>query len=207
VIDKVCSSQHPISTPPFLEKCSPKMARGLRPQPTSPAACRPGRTIRRSHPCETGKRAHGHPRTTPGLSVERPAPGPAKGRAGGLGEAETEVVVPVVGGVPVAVRRAEVPRFVVPGATADHTPAAITSITLSPFSRFTGTVFFVCNDGLTHFLSTFLNLFRVSDDLDQCGAIVGDGLAQGCLQLFRFFNPDTQAAATLGEIREARVVE
>jgi hypothetical protein len=38
------------------------------------------------------------------------------GRAGGLGETKTDVVVPVVGGVPVAVRRAEVPRFVVPGA-------------------------------------------------------------------------------------------
>jgi hypothetical protein len=59
--------------------------RGLRPQPTSPAVCRPGRTIRRSRPGETGKRAHGHPRTTPGLSVDRPAPGPAsrpRGRTG-----------------------------------------------------------------------------------------------------------------------------
>jgi len=33
-------------------------------------------------------------------------------------EAETVVVVPVVGGVPVAVGRAEVPRIVVPGTAA-----------------------------------------------------------------------------------------
>ena len=44
-----------------------------------------------------------------------------QGRAGGLGETETDVVVPVVGVVPVAVGRAEVLRFVVPGAAADHT--------------------------------------------------------------------------------------
>ena len=42
--------------------------------PTSPAVCLPGRAIRRSPPCETGKRAHGHPRTTPGVSLDRPAP-------------------------------------------------------------------------------------------------------------------------------------
>ena len=32
-------------------------------------------TIRRSPPCEAGKQAHGHPRTAPGLSVNRPVPG------------------------------------------------------------------------------------------------------------------------------------
>lgn len=45
---------------------------------------------------------------------------PARERAG---NAETVVVVPVPGGVPVAVRRAQVPRFVVPG-TAPQNPSA-----------------------------------------------------------------------------------
>ena len=55
--------------------CCVEEAAGPSAAPTSPAACRPGRAIRRSPPCETGKRAHGHPRTTPDLSVDRPAPG------------------------------------------------------------------------------------------------------------------------------------
>jgi hypothetical protein len=59
--------------------------RGLRPWPTSPAVCHPGRAIRRSPPCETGKRAHGHPRTTPGLSLDRPAPGTASRPRGWTG--------------------------------------------------------------------------------------------------------------------------
>lgn len=46
--------------------------------------------------------------------------GPATRRAGGLDETETQVVVPVVGVVPVPVRRTQVLRFVVPGATTDH---------------------------------------------------------------------------------------
>jgi hypothetical protein len=54
---------------------------------------------------------------------EQVGPGPATCRAGGLNETEPKVVVPVIGGVPVPVRRTEVLRFVVPGTTADHAPA------------------------------------------------------------------------------------
>ena len=64
-----------VNVAPLAKSLKKNGVRGLRPAPTSPAACHPRRTIRRSHPCETGKRAHGHPRTTPGLSVDRPAPG------------------------------------------------------------------------------------------------------------------------------------
>jgi hypothetical protein len=59
-------------------------------------------------------------RTTPAVSLNTAAPGVA----GVLGETKTDVVVPVVGGVSVAVRRANVPRFVVPGAAPQHAPAA-----------------------------------------------------------------------------------
>lgn len=47
--------------------------------------------------------------------------------AGGLGETEAEVVVPVVGRVPVAVRRTHVCGIVVPGTAPVHTLAAIRS--------------------------------------------------------------------------------
>jgi hypothetical protein len=54
---------------------------------------------------------------------EQVGSGPATCRAGGLNETEAKVVVPVVGGVPVPVRGPKVLRFVVPGATTDHTLA------------------------------------------------------------------------------------
>lgn len=44
-------------------------------------------------------------------------------RAGGLDETEPNVVVPVVGVVPVPVRSTQVLRFVVPGPAPDHAPA------------------------------------------------------------------------------------
>ena len=56
----------------------------------------------------------GRPSCTPEASVDAPAPAD-QGRAG---NAEPEIVVAVVGFVPVAVRRTEVPRIVVPGAAA-----------------------------------------------------------------------------------------
>jgi hypothetical protein len=46
-----------------------------------------------------------------------------EGRAGGLGETKAKIVVPVIGVIPVAVRRANVPRFVVPGTAPDYTLA------------------------------------------------------------------------------------
>lgn len=49
---------------------------------------------------------------------ERAGSGPRGGRPG---ESKTDVVVPVIGIVPVAVRRTEPPRFVVPGTAAKHT--------------------------------------------------------------------------------------
>lgn len=51
-------------------------------------------------------------------------------RAGRLNETEPQVVIPVVGSVPVPVRRTEVLWFVVPGATADHALAAVAFILL-----------------------------------------------------------------------------
>ncbi len=51
---------------------------------------------------------------------EQVGSGPATCRAGGLNETEPQVVVPVVGVVPVPVRRTQVLRFIVPGTTADH---------------------------------------------------------------------------------------
>jgi hypothetical protein len=59
-------------------------------------------------------------RITPALSVDKTAPD----QSGVLGKTKTDVVVPVAGGVPVAVRRANVPRFVVPRAAPQHAPAA-----------------------------------------------------------------------------------
>ena len=56
-------------------------------------------------------RAPGGPMRPPARAVER------------AGNTEAVVVVPVPGGVPVAVGGAEVPRVVVPGAAAQHTPA------------------------------------------------------------------------------------
>ena len=50
--------------------------------------------------------------------------------AGRLGETKTNVVVPVVRVVPVAVSRTGVPRFVVPGTAANHTLAAFWSAPL-----------------------------------------------------------------------------
>jgi hypothetical protein len=51
---------------------------------------------------------------------EQAGSGPATCRAGGLGQTEADVVVPVVGIVPVPVRGTQVLRFVVPGAAPDH---------------------------------------------------------------------------------------
>ena len=97
-----------------------------------PAPCRavPDIAIRRSPPCEAGKRAHGHPHTTPMRSVDGMALGNNATRADGLGKTKTNVVVPVVRRVPVTVGRTYVPRFVVPGAAADHTPVASRSVPL-----------------------------------------------------------------------------
>lgn len=79
-------------------------------------------------PAHAGDRETGSwtPAASPGLSVNRPAPGRHHDacRAGGLGKAEADVVVPVVGVVPVPVRYTQVLRFVVPGPTPDHTLAA-----------------------------------------------------------------------------------
>jgi hypothetical protein len=65
------------------------------------------------------------PAASPGLSMNRPAPGPATCRAGGLGQTEADVVVPIVSGVPVPVRCTHVLRFVVPGAATNHTLAVL----------------------------------------------------------------------------------
>lgn len=54
---------------------------------------------------------------------EQRSSGPASRRAGGLGKTKADVVVPVVGVVPVPVRGAEVLWFVVPGTAPDHTLA------------------------------------------------------------------------------------
>ena len=54
---------------------------------------------------------------------EQTRSGPATCRAGGLDKTETDVVVPVVGVVPVPVQGTQVLRFVVPGTAADHAPA------------------------------------------------------------------------------------
>ncbi len=51
---------------------------------------------------------------------EQTGSGPATCRAGGMGKTKANVVVAVVGVVPVPVRRAQVLRFVVPGTAADH---------------------------------------------------------------------------------------
>ena len=51
-----------------------------------------------------------------------------------MGKTETEVVVAVVRVVPVAVRRTQVPRFVVPGAAAQHT-ASVRSVPVGILSR------------------------------------------------------------------------
>jgi hypothetical protein len=51
---------------------------------------------------------------------EQTGSGPATCRAGGLGKSIADIVVAVVGVVPVPVRRAQVLRFVVPGTAADH---------------------------------------------------------------------------------------
>src|SRR5918996_4787065 len=77
-----------------------ELARDLRHRLLAPRHAIPGRTIRRPRPCGAGKRAHGHPRTTPDPSVNGPAPGTAPGRAGGLDETKPKVVVPVIWLVP-----------------------------------------------------------------------------------------------------------
>ena len=86
----------------------------------------PGKAIRLSHPARPGS----------GLMDTRvshllnpwmqtvPDNAHKTAHAGRLGETKTNVVVPVVRVVPVAVRRTGVPRFVVPGTAADHTLAA-----------------------------------------------------------------------------------
>ena len=109
---------------------------GVRPEASWVAAARRVRNGRRNRWAETPRRLspagagqekrrvfthHDRPWTltgAPGGPVGTPAP--AAERAG---NAEPVVVVPVAGGVPVAVRGAEVPRFVVPGTAAQHPPA------------------------------------------------------------------------------------
>ena len=95
------------------------------PPPTSPAWT--SSRTRAPPPPSRGRRDaasgahHDHPWTlvcTPGGPVRPPTP--ARERTG---DAEPVVVVPVPGRIPVAVRRTEVPRFVVPGAAAQHTLA------------------------------------------------------------------------------------
>ena len=89
-----------------------------------PRSLSPYAAIRRSHPCEARKQAHGHPRTTPSTSLNELVPGPAYSRVGGLGEAEPDVVVAVIRRFVVPVSRTHVPRFVVPGAATQHATAA-----------------------------------------------------------------------------------
>ena len=60
------------------------------------------------------------PAASPDLSVNRPALDRQNCRAGGLGKTKANVVVAVVGVVPVPVRRAQVLRFVVPATAAHH---------------------------------------------------------------------------------------
>ncbi len=52
--------------------CRRSCSHGQRPQRV---VCRPGPAIRRSPGSETWNRVHGHPRTAPDLSLDRPAPG------------------------------------------------------------------------------------------------------------------------------------
>lgn len=69
------------------------------------------------------------PAASPDLSVNRPALDRQYCRAGGLGKTKANVVVTVVGVVPVPVRRAQVLRFV-PGTAANHTLAVASPVPL-----------------------------------------------------------------------------
>jgi len=66
-----------------------------------------------------GRAHHGRPWTP--LQLARPVRGPAGSGGGRAGNTKTDVVVPVVGLVPVAICRAQVPWIVVPGTAAQHT--------------------------------------------------------------------------------------
>ena len=98
-------------------------AAGPSASPTSPVRPTPGPLF--DVPALAGGRETGSwtPAASPGLSVNRLAQGPATCRAGGLGKTETDVVVPVVGIVPVPVGDTQVLRFVVPGTATEHAPA------------------------------------------------------------------------------------
>ncbi len=51
----------------------------------APSPVVPGKAIWLSHPCEAGKRAHGHPHITPDTSLDAPVPDEGHlGRTGGL---------------------------------------------------------------------------------------------------------------------------
>lgn len=103
-----------------------RSARGRRPGRPAPIRLTPGPLF--GLPTFAGDRETGSwtPAATPDLSVKRPAPGRhhERYRAGGLGKTEADVVVPVVGVVPVPVRSTQVLRFVVPGTATDHALAA-----------------------------------------------------------------------------------
>jgi hypothetical protein len=74
-------------------------------------------------------------RATRGLRPLDPAKGKRKKNKESvkvLGETKTDVVVPEVGGEPVAERRANVPRFDEPRAAPQHAPAAIAVVDLKP---------------------------------------------------------------------------
>lgn len=91
--------------------------------PTGPEPPHPRPSIRRSRPRRRpGNRLMDTRYHTRSIHKQTGS-GSAARRAGGLNKTEANVVVPVVGRVPVPVRHTKVVRFVVPGTAPDHTLA------------------------------------------------------------------------------------
>ena len=88
-----------------------------------------GGGARRSQGPRTGAALHRHPvrvrcaRHDQPWTASRTLPAPVRARipaAGRTGNSETDIVVPISGGVPVAIRGTHVPRIVVPRAATQH---------------------------------------------------------------------------------------
>ena len=112
---------HPICRFVCLPPAGSRFDAGPSAEPTSPAPRDPSQGYSalpslRGREMGSWTPAHrAHPVRKPTGSGQGP-----QGRAGGLGETKTQVVVPVVGVVPVPVRGTHVPRVVVPGTAPDH---------------------------------------------------------------------------------------